>query len=948
MRITGFHVEGFGLLSDERVDGVGPGTTVVLGPNEAGKSTLHAFLVRTLFGHPRVNDAEGRHRHEPLRGGRHGGLVTCADERGRWEVHRYTSGSPRLRVVGPDGTEATGTDAVLPLVGHAVDAVRFEQVFAIDLDDLAGVGSLGDGALDDLLFDAATVGAGRSLRTARDEAVARRDALWTPASTKRPLARAVARRAAARDALTAARAAARSNVDVRRRLDEARARVDELAGRQEALATRIALLDRVRDAWPSWSRAEELRAQESEEPPLDDATAADPAALAVAGEVEALVEGLAAHELAGEQLAAAAADLEVATRAVAAALADLGPGWDVDRVRTVAVDAACRERLVAAGDACRTTRAAATEARDAVTAAERAAERQAAAVRDAVGALPAAPDPATVAASEQAVAVLRRGVPVVQGASGGAGRMAAVRGVPGPAAALLAAGVALLLPALLGLLPDGLPGTSAAVLGAVLAALGAHRAGTARGRASQHAAGHGLLGDVADAGRVVGLGATPSLAEVEQVAARVERDRRMLRDLAEAERRVARLRAEAVAATRTARDRAEVAARREAEHRAATARWASTCDEVGVLPDAGVRVVLTRHERVVTASRAIAERAAARDRVDRLRPRVEEFRAATAAVAADLGHDVGGRAAVRLLPGLRDRVRAARASEAARRRDRSAREAELAAAERNVDQLLGTGPRGEEGRALLREEDPTAWEQELAAAREARADAARERDDAVARRTELAGELRRLGGDDAVPRAQQELAAAELEVAELAERWAVADTAVRVLEVTVERVEQQQPRVLARASALVSRATGGRWAEVRRLDGQVVVAADPGGEPVPASVLSRGTREQLWLCLRLALAADLSRDRPLPLLVDDLLGTSDPERSRHVARVLADVARRQQVWVFTCRPRTADLVTSVDPTAGVLRLGRGGRVLGHTPGGDPPRAHDLPARSLER
>ena len=189
--------------------------------------------------------------------------------------------------------------------------------------------------------------------------------------------------------------------------------------------------------------------------------------------------------------------------------------------------------------------------------------------------------------------------------------------------------------------------------------------------------------------------------------------------------------------------------------------------------------------------------------------------------------------------------------------------------------------------------------------------------------------MRRLGGDDAVPRAAQELAAAEAEVAALAERWAVADTAARLLEETVARFErEQQPRVLTRASELFDRATGGQWAQVRRLDGQVVVARAEGGDPVAAGVLSRGTREQLWLCLRLALAEDLSQDRPLPLLVDDLLGTSDPERSLHVARVLAEVARRQQVWLFTCHPRTADLVTSTDPTAAVLRLRRGGKVAG--------------------
>ena len=167
MRIEGFHLGGFGLLHDLEVADLPPGVTVVLGPNEAGKSTLHAFLVRTLFGHPRANDARGRHRYEPLRGGRHGGVVHVRDDDGgRWSIHRYTTGTPVLRVVRPTGEESTRPDALAPLLGHGMDADRFEQVFAVDLDSLAGLGALGDGALDELLLDAATVGAGRSLRAA--------------------------------------------------------------------------------------------------------------------------------------------------------------------------------------------------------------------------------------------------------------------------------------------------------------------------------------------------------------------------------------------------------------------------------------------------------------------------------------------------------------------------------------------------------------------------------------------------------------------------------------------------------------------------------------------------------------------------------------------------------------------------------------------------------------
>src|SRR2546428_10204776 len=73
MRIEGWQIEGFGVFRDWEVRGLSPGLTVFLGPNEAGKSTLLAFLRGALFGFP------GRRsrwpQYPPLAGGRHGGRL---------------------------------------------------------------------------------------------------------------------------------------------------------------------------------------------------------------------------------------------------------------------------------------------------------------------------------------------------------------------------------------------------------------------------------------------------------------------------------------------------------------------------------------------------------------------------------------------------------------------------------------------------------------------------------------------------------------------------------------------------------------------------------------------------------------------------------------------------------------------------------------------------------
>ncbi len=44
MRISGFHVDGFGTLADFGIEDLSPGLVILSGPNEAGKSTLHGLL----------------------------------------------------------------------------------------------------------------------------------------------------------------------------------------------------------------------------------------------------------------------------------------------------------------------------------------------------------------------------------------------------------------------------------------------------------------------------------------------------------------------------------------------------------------------------------------------------------------------------------------------------------------------------------------------------------------------------------------------------------------------------------------------------------------------------------------------------------------------------------------------------------------------------------------
>ncbi len=74
------------------------------------------------------------------------------------------------------------------------------------------------------------------------------------------------------------------------------------------------------------------------------------------------------------------------------------------------------------------------------------------------------------------------------------------------------------------------------------------------------------------------------------------------------------------------------------------------------------------------------------------------------------------------------------------------------------------------------------------------------------------------------------------------------------------------------------------------------------GVTVPFDSLSGGTREQLSLIFRSACSMIIARDGGAPLILDDALGYTDPERLRLMGAVLAKAAKECQIVIFTCVP----------------------------------------------
>ncbi|MFO1197531.1 MAG: AAA family ATPase [Burkholderiaceae bacterium] len=141
--------------------------------------------------------------------------------------------------------------------------------------------------------------------------------------------------------------------------------------------------------------------------------------------------------------------------------------------------------------------------------------------------------------------------------------------------------------------------------------------------------------------------------------------------------------------------------------------------------------------------------------------------------------------------------------------------------------------------------------------------------------------------------------------------------------------ERSQAPMLASASAYFAQITGGEFEGLVNDDreaAQAIAGRRAGGALVPIDAMSEGTRDQLYLALRLA-ALELQRERgvDLPVILDDVLMAADDERAACVFRALSRFAHGGQVIVFTHHRHLCEVARGAvgEEGVGVVELQRG-------------------------
>ncbi|MBW2368432.1 MAG: AAA family ATPase [Deltaproteobacteria bacterium] len=182
MRISGFHIDGFGVFHDQSVSGLDTDLIVFHGDNEAGKSTLLGFFRSVLFGFPRTNAKDARY--DPLAGGNHGGRIDLVSKTGvPYSVFRTPGpGGGRLNVMGPDGPE--DNDVVLHQLLGGMTREAYRNIYAFGLSELAQMDSLSGQTITSTIYGAGLGTAIQALPRARRKIKEHKDRLFKPGGRK--------------------------------------------------------------------------------------------------------------------------------------------------------------------------------------------------------------------------------------------------------------------------------------------------------------------------------------------------------------------------------------------------------------------------------------------------------------------------------------------------------------------------------------------------------------------------------------------------------------------------------------------------------------------------------------------------------------------------------------------------------------------------------------------
>lgn len=924
MRISGFHIDGFGVFHDVGIEVMDKSLTVILGDNGAGKSTLLEFFRAALFGF-RGRRTSGPPGYKPLRGGQHGGHLTVRMSDGTsYRIIRSASDkvAGAVSIVGLDN--ASPARELSTLLGGASRDI-FENVFAFSLGELQDVATLDREELRDRLY-AAGSGAGArgapGVRAALEKGAA---ALYKKQGGSKLHLLLTQLEAAERRRQDLSGEAERY-AQLTQEYDRIRAEIAQLERRERDAESSLAQIRRLLDAWPDW-----LELQEQER------------LLAEIGDVRALpeqaekryAEAKRTEEERTRQLTDATARAEDSQKEVDAACAALGDMWTAARVATFDTGEAPRSKAAECDRKLEETRNASALAAGSVQHARDAAN-QTTQAREALEAEQSTnwPKPPRILADvENDLATIHRARAESASLSEERGRRSEMEGRKAAAESdvrrlteakeSIAAPARLPLVVTFGLLVAAsilwqLNLTASAIafglfLAAFYFAVRQHRQARSivrAERAERIREAEGRVKDLEDKiaaadehigrrqaelntiGAQFGIPIVSSVSDLDPANTRLQAEAEAARAYTDLNNRLR----DARKAEATAADALEAAERGLNEatlnHETELGEWKRWITPLSLRDDLTPQAFLQLLTRIASVQALLHQLDGRRREVLNAQQGLQKASAEVMDILREAGDAdetafKAHLATVARLNEVRTRIQ-------------------------SYGDKLVVRAGGAERWSAMRDELASTTQEALDVALQAGSASVTEvrrlRTEAQTRLGERTNEMKRLETGDELEAVTSEIESLRAQASDVYDEWIAHRLGAWLIEMAQASFERnRQPEIIRRAGAALAQITGGAYSRlIRRLDSGDLEAESDGGALKKRPAWNRGLLEQIYLSMRLGFIEDYCRtSEPLPVIMDDVFANFDPDHAERAIQTLVDFAEEYQTIYLTCHPDIA-------------------------------------------
>lgn len=142
-------------------------------------------------------------------------------------------------------------------------------------------------------------------------------------------------------------------------------------------------------------------------------------------------------------------------------------------------------------------------------------------------------------------------------------------------------------------------------------------------------------------------------------------------------------------------------------------------------------------------------------------------------------------------------------------------------------------------------------------------------------------------------------------------------------EILAESYEEMRntvtPKFTQELSKNISEITEKKYSKIMFNDEQGLIVELESGNYVPASKLSIGTIDQLYLSLRLSMIDELSEEN-LPIILDEAFAYYDTERLTNILKYLDEKYKTHQIILFTCTNHEKEILEKIKVPYNLIEL----------------------------